>query len=144
MEKSRHCCFSRLGLDPKRPKSAKKSIWRTCPTGVIFLTTRTCFMTKCFLLLLITSKLVTYRTIYSIKLCCVTMRKDANKNVNPLSHTVLSRFVAHASLSEHMPLLEYRCTEVYRNIHIIGAPAFSINSQKRVFFSYRRMCQKAQ
>ena len=30
--------------------------------------------------------------------------------------TVLSRFLTHASLSEHAPLLEYRCTEVNRNI----------------------------
>ena len=33
----------------------------------------------------------------------------------------------------HAPLLEYRCTEVNRNIHNIGAPTFSIKSQNIVF-----------
>ena len=32
--------------------------------------------------------------------------------------TVLSRFLAHAPLSEHAPLLEYRRTEVNRYIYI--------------------------
>ena len=47
--------------------------------------------------------------------------------------TVLSRFLAHAFLSEHAPLLEYRCTEVYRDICNIIAPAVSINSQNVAF-----------
>ena len=47
--------------------------------------------------------------------------------------TVLSHFLPHAPLSQHAPLLEYRRTEENHNIHNIGAPAFSINSQN-VFF----------
>ena len=41
---------------------------------------------------------------------------------------VLSRFLAHAPLSSHEPLLEYRRTEVNRNIYNIGTPAFLISS----------------
>ena len=58
--------------------------------------------------------------------------------------TILSRFLAHAPLSEHARLLEYSHTEVNWNIYNIGAPAFSINSQNTgFFFGYRRMHQKA-
>ena len=45
--------------------------------------------------------------------------------------TVLSRFLAHGFLSEHVPVLEYRHTEVNRKIYNIGTPA--INSQNDVF-----------
>ena len=48
-------------------------------------------------------------------------------------HTILSHFVAHAPLSEHAPLLEYRRTEVYCNIYNTDTPAFSINSQNALF-----------
>ena len=50
-----------------------------------------------------------------------------------LAVTVLLHFLAHVPISEHAPLLEYRHTEVNRNIYNIGAPTFSINSQKVVF-----------
>ena len=36
-------------------------------------------------------------------------------------------------LSEHVPLLKHRRTEVNRNIYNIGAPAFSIKFQNAVF-----------
>ena len=42
-----------------------------------------------------------------------------NKAVKATFDTVLSRFLAHAPLSEHEPLLEYRSTEVDRNIYVI-------------------------
>ena len=45
-----------------------------------------------------------------------------------MHHTVLLRFLAH------VPLLEYRRTEVTRNIYNVGAAAFSINSQNVVFW----------
>ena len=49
-------------------------------------------------------------------------------------NTVLVRFLAHASLSEHAPVLEYRHTEVNYNVHVynIGTPAFSIISQNAI------------
>ena len=47
--------------------------------------------------------------------------------------TVLSHFLAHVPISEHAPLLEYRCTEVNCNIYNIGVPTFLINSQNMVF-----------
>ena len=48
-------------------------------------------------------------------------------------HTVLARFLAHAPISEHVPLLECRRSEVNCNIYNIGTPAFSIISQNTVF-----------
>ena len=50
-----------------------------------------------------------------------------------MSHTVLSRFWAHAPLSEHAPLLEYRRAEVNHNIYNIGAPACSITVVSRCY-----------
>ena len=47
--------------------------------------------------------------------------------------TVLSRFLAHAPLSKHVLLLEYRHTEVNCNIYNIGAPTFSSISQNMFF-----------
>ena len=49
--------------------------------------------------------------------------------------TILSHFLAHVPVSEHAPLLEYRRTEVNRNIYNIDAPTFSINSQNMVFLA---------
>ena len=46
---------------------------------------------------------------------------------------VLLHFLAHAPLSEHASLLEYRRTEVNCNIYNIGVPAFSKNSQNTYF-----------
>ena len=45
--------------------------------------------------------------------------------------TILLRFLAHAPLSEHVPQLKYRRTEV--NCNIYRHPAFSINSQDAVW-----------
>ena len=56
--------------------------------------------------------------------------------------TVLLRFVAHAPLSEHAPLLEYSRTEVNHNICNIGAPAFSINSQNAFFLAISACAKK--
>ena len=50
------------------------------------------------------------------------------------SYTVLLRFLAHAPLSKHAPLLKCRLTEVNCNIFNIGAPAFSVNSQNAVLW----------
>ena len=46
--------------------------------------------------------------------------------------TILSRFLVHVSISELLPLFEYRHTEVNCDIYDIGAPAFSIISQSGV------------
>ena len=46
-----------------------------------------------------------------------------------LPNTVLLRFVTHAPLTEHAPLLKYCPTEVHRNLYDIGEPGFSTDSQ---------------
>ena len=60
-----------------------------------------------------------------------------------LAVTVLWHFWAHAPISEHAPLLEYRRTEVNCNIYNIAAPTFQ-SILKMCFFGYMRsMRQKA-
>ena len=49
------------------------------------------------------------------------------------SGTVSSSFLAHAPLSEHVPLLKYRRAEVNCNTYDIGTPTFSIISQNAFF-----------
>ena len=56
-------------------------------------------------------------------------------------HTVLARFLAHAPLCEHVPLLEYRHMEVNCIVYDIGILAFSNISQNMVFRLYIKITE---
>ena len=70
--------------------------------------------------------------IQGLKICPLVL--DWWPNQPPTRATILSHFSAHATISEYVPLLEYTHTEVNCNVYNIGAPAFSIFSQKAFFF----------
>ena len=57
-----------------------------------------------------------------------------------MQHTILSRFLVHAPISECVPLLKYRHKEVKCAIYDIDAPALSIIYQKTVFSCRRMQC----
>ena len=63
------------------------------------------------------------------------MKQLYGVGLTDFTNLLFCRFLAPVPISEHAPLLEYRCTEVNCNIYNIGTPAFSGGYSSKCIFS---------